>query len=153
MDYAYRGARTLVLLHERRMREFVDTWAKARSSRVALPTTDNPTYRSYETLLHHVLNWSREYMVWICEKLDLPNPGIDPVPSEGTIATELHDYLHHLLERWRLPLSGVPKAAFYDRVYTARWDVDYCIDAMLEHAVMHPERHGFQLSEILEGTS
>jgi hypothetical protein len=34
-------------------------------------------------------------------------------------------------------------------LFPSRWNVHYCIDAMLEHAVMHPIRHTFQLQELL----
>jgi hypothetical protein len=38
---------------------------------------------------------------------------------------------------------------FSKPVYSSRWGVNYCVDAMLEHAVMHPERHRFQLLELM----
>ena len=34
--------------------------------------------------------------------------------------------------------------------YPSRWQTRYCIDAMLEHAVMHPIRHAFQLYELIK---
>ena len=33
--------------------------------------------------------------------------------------------------------------------YPSRWQTRYCIDSMLEHAVMHPIRHAFQLEELM----
>jgi hypothetical protein len=33
--------------------------------------------------------------------------------------------------------------------YRSRWQTLYSIDAMLEHAVMHPIRHAFQLEELM----
>lgn len=33
--------------------------------------------------------------------------------------------------------------------YPSRWKTLYCVDAMLEHAVMHPIRHAFQLEELM----
>ena len=35
--------------------------------------------------------------------------------------------------------------------YPSRWQTRYCIDSMLEHAVMHPIRHAFQLDELIKG--
>ncbi len=33
--------------------------------------------------------------------------------------------------------------------YQSRWQTRYCIESMLEHAVMHPIRHAFQLDELI----
>ncbi len=42
-------------------------------------------------------------------------------------------------------MADVPVERFYKPEYEAPWKIRYCIDAMLEHAVMHPIRHRFQL--------
>ena len=66
------------------------------------------------------------------------------------IEAEVDDYLEHLLQQWRKPLVEVRGKRFYQPVYTAPWNVDYCIDALLEHALVHPMRHRFQLQELME---
>ncbi|UCH27568.1 MAG: hypothetical protein JSV66_08025 [Trueperaceae bacterium] len=152
-DYSYRGARAMVLLHERHMRSFVTTWRRAKQSGIKLPVTDDLDYVSLEALLRHALSAARGYMVWMCEKLGLDDPGIDTVPATDEVEAQADRYLDHLLERWRLPLAGVEEERFGTTTYTSRWGVDYCIDAMLEHAVMHPIRHTFQLEELLERQS
>ena len=149
-DYRYRGARALVLLHEQYLQQFLDTWRKAKESGVPLPETDDPSYESFNTLLRHVMRWARGYMKWICEKLELPDPKIKAVPEADVIQAEAEDYLHHLLEQWRKPLIDVPEELFYKPEFTAPWKSDYCIDAMLEHAVMHAILHRVQLEELLE---
>jgi hypothetical protein len=149
-EYHYRGARALVLLHEQHLLQFVDTWKKAKASGVFLPQTDDPNYESFDMLLRHVLRWARGYMNWICEKLELPDPDIKAVPEAEVIEAEVNDYLQHLLKQWRRPLIDVPEERFYKPEFTAPWKSDYCIDAMLEHAVMHPIRHDFQLRELME---
>lgn len=150
MEFSYRGARALVLLHEKYLQQFLDTWKKAKASGISLPITDDPNYESYDMLLRHVLRSARRYMVWMCEKLELSDPEIKPVPEADVIEAEAENYLHHLLEQWRKPLRDVPEERFYKPEYTAPWKSDYCIDAMLEHAVMHPIRHHFQLGELIE---
>jgi hypothetical protein len=150
MNYRYRGARALVLLHEQHLRQFLNTWGKAKEMEISLPKTDDPNYESFEMLLRHVLRWARGYMKWICEKLELPDPEIRAVPESDMIKAEAENYLHHLLEKWRIPLTDVPEEKFYKAEFTAPWKSNYCIDAMLEHAVMHPIRHDFQLREIIE---
>ncbi|GGM00994.1 hypothetical protein GCM10010841_06910 [Deinococcus aerophilus] len=46
-----------------------------------------------------------------------------------------------------MPLAAVENADMEPAVYTP--GMHYWIDAMLEHAVMHPVRHSFQLRELL----
>lgn len=147
--YGYAGARAMVLLHERHLRAFLGTWRRARAADLALPATADPDYASLERLLLHVLGAARGYMVWICSVLGLPDPGIDPAPGAESAEAEAEPYLDHLLARWRLPLTEVAEERFGE-AYPSRWGVPYCVDAMLEHAVMHPIRHRFQLEELLE---
>jgi len=147
--YRYGGARALVLLHDRHLREFLGVWREARARGVELPRTDDPDYFTSDTLLLHVLGAARGYMTWICEQLDLPDPGIEPPPAAGEIALRAEEYMEHVLAGWRKPLVDVPEEKFEPAVYPARWGTPYCIDAMLEHAVMHPIRHTFQLRNLL----
>jgi hypothetical protein len=148
-EYEYPGARALVLLHEKQLREFLESWRLAKSSGVELPETSDPDYASFELLLRHVLGCARSYMVWMCEKLELPDPEIEPAPEEGEIESSSTDYLEHVLQRWREPLAELPEEDFHSSTYATRWKVKYCIDAMLEHAVMHPVRHSFQLRKLM----
>jgi hypothetical protein len=149
-EYTYGGARALIALHEQHMRSFLETWRKAKRADVTLPQTTDPAYKSMETLLRHPLKSSRGYIIWICQKLELPDPGIDPVPELEHIEQSAEEFLAHLLERWELPLRDVPEERFFDRTYISNWDVEYCIEAMLEHAVMHPIRHEFQLINLIK---
>jgi len=148
--YAYRGARADVILHEQYLLKYVDTWRTAKESGMVLPHVDDPDYASLDTLMVHVLKWARYYMVWICECLGLPNPGIRPVPGADSVERELNGYVEHLCSKWRTPLKDVPAERFRKPMYTAKWGIDYCIDAMLEHAVMHPIKHRFQLFELMQ---
>ena len=149
--YAYRGARAMVLLHEEHLRQCLDVWKRAKAVNVQLPQTVDEDYRSLETLLGHVLGAARGYMLWMCKQLNLPDPGIEPAPDAAVVEKEADAYLEHLLERWRLPLAEVEEEKFYHPEYTANEGTHHlCIDVMLEHAVMHPVRHEFQLEELLE---
>ena len=146
--YRYAGARALVRLHERHLWEFWATWCEARAAQVRLPDTDDPNYASLETLLHHLLRSARGYLQWICRQLQLPDPGIDPAPPAECAADQGTAYLRHLLQRWRTPLSGVEAQAFRDRTYPLTLATT-TIEGMLEHAVMHPIRHSFQLRNLI----
>ncbi len=151
-EHAYTGARALIQLHEHEMRAFLSTWQAARKAGVTLPETKDPDYVSMDALLRHVCGAARGYMVWICEKLELPDPGIDSTPGVEGIADEAETYILHVLEKWRTPLVDVPGKR-YEEAYPSRWKTIYCIDAMMEHAVMHPLRHRFQLEKMMAGKS
>ncbi len=145
--YKYRGARASIVLHEVQLNKFIEVWKRAKSSGVSLPVVDDPDYASYGALLEHVFRSARRYMMWACEQLDLPQPKIKPVPK--SFEAEVEPYALHLLEEWRVPLQSVPEKRFFDQEYASPWGVLYCVDAMLEHAVMHPTKHRFQLEELI----
>ena len=149
-EYKYNGARSLVLLHEKHLVSCVQVWREAKRAGIILPETDDENYESMETLLRHILRAARNYMVWICKNMNLPDPQIEMAPEPDLIEKKADEYLTHLIERWRLPLSEIPEEKFHNPTYTSNWGVDYCIDAMLEHAVMHPIRHEFQLKNLIE---
>jgi len=147
-SYKYRGARALVLLHEQYLREFLKTWNVAKAKNIKLPKTDDSNYQTMETLLSHPLRSARSYMIWICEKLGLDDPKIREAPEPGKVEQEAELFLEHLLERWRLPLADIEVKRF-EEVYTSKWGMPLPIEAMLEHAVMHPIRHSFQLKNLM----
>ena len=147
--YKYNGARSLVLLHETHLTSCLKTWQEAKSISIEMPETDDSDYQSLDTLLRHILRAARGYMTWICDKLDLPDPEIEKTPEVDVIETKADEYVIHLLEKWCLPLADIMEDKFHKPTYPSRWGVEYCIDAMLEHAVMHPIRHEFQLSNLI----
>jgi uncharacterized damage-inducible protein DinB len=152
-EYRYSGARSLVLLHEIHLKSCLRTWQEAKSMGAELPKTDDGDYKSLDTLLRHILRAARGYMTWMCNKLDLPDPEIEKTPEAELIAEKADEYVSHLSEKWCLPLAEIPEDKFHKPTYTSRWGVDYCIDAMLEHAVMHPIRHEFQLRYLITNKS
>ncbi|HMN17473.1 MAG: hypothetical protein PHY57_07755 [Ignavibacterium sp.] len=148
-SYKYNGAKALVALQEIHIKEFYNTWKKAKELDIKLPITDDPFYKSLNTLLYHVLRSSRGYIVWICSQLKLPDPKIDEAPLPEIIIENAEKFIEHLVERWKLPLRNVEPELFEDKVYKSNWDVDFCIESMLEHAVMHPIRHKYQLDNLI----
>jgi hypothetical protein len=146
--YRYRGARALVLLHDEALRELLPAWRRAKAAGVRLPVTTDPDYASLETLLYHVLRSARGYMTWMCEKLGLPDPGIEAAPEPSRVEQEAGPWVEHLLDRWRLPLAGIEEERF-TATFKTRWGVDMSLESMLEHAVLHPMRHRFQLEELM----
>ena len=147
--FKYNAARSLILLHESHMISFLNTWKKAKELNIKLPVTDDEDYKSLETLLFHVLRASRGYITWICNKLNLADPDIDPPPSLTEIQDKAPDYLVYLFDKWSLPLVNVPEDLFRGSSYKSNWGDDFCIESMLEHAVLHPIRHQFQLENLI----
>lgn len=150
-NYKYRGARACVILQERHLQQFIETWKEARGKSIKLPDVKDPDYASHETLLRHVLRASRGYITWICKVLELPDPEIQPTPEADVIEAESENYLNQLLVKWRMPLVNISEEDYHKPEYKSRWETKYCIDSMLEHAVMHPLRHTFQLKELMKG--
>jgi len=149
LPYRSRAARALVVLHDTHLRRFLVVWKQAQGRSVVLPKTDDPAYASLDTLVRHVLGAARNYMVWICEMLELPDPAIRVPPDAPALSADADSYMEHVLDRWRAPLQDVSDARLDRPEYPSRWQTLYSIDAMLEHAVMHPIRHTFQLEELM----
>ena len=147
--YEYNGARAMVLLHEKHLKSCLQTWQEAKKLNIKLPESDDADYQSLDALLRHILRSARGYMIWMCAKLNLPDPQIERTPDIELIESNADRYLNHILEKWRLPLAEIPEEKFHTPVFKSNWGVDYCIDAMLEHAVMHPIRHEFQLKNLI----
>ncbi len=150
LQYRSRAVRAMVLLHEGHLRRFVRTWGLALAASVDLPPARDPAYASLGALGHHVLGAAGGYMAWMCEMLKLPDPGIRPAPDAAAIVQDADDYMEHVLERWRAPLLDVSDDCLETPEYPSQWKTRYCIDSMLEHAVMHPIRHAFQLDELIQ---
>ncbi|GMA13872.1 hypothetical protein E5F05_17525 [Deinococcus metallilatus] len=147
-NYQSRAIRALVLLHERHLRDFVQVWRQAKKGGVVLPVTGEDQYRSLENLLLHVFQSGRQYLARMCEHLGRPDPELAEPPSPGDIEAQAGPYCEYLLGRWRTVLTDVQDSELEPEVYTP--GMHYWIDAMLEHAVMHPIRHEFQLRELQE---
>jgi len=124
-DFQYRGARAMVILHERYLREFVEVWKRARISGVKLPQTDDPSYQSWDTLLKHLIRAARGYMVWTCEKLELSDPQIN-IPTEPEVfAADVDRILEHVLDKWWRPLAICRRSVSFSRSSSraGRWSI------------------------------
>ncbi len=146
--YEYPGAGRLVRLHERHLSTFVELWKQASARSLALPSDAGEAYRSPAHLLHHVLGCARSYLAWSCEVLSLPPLPLAPLASVDELDARVDHEVAVVVDAWRDPLAAVPEPAFHI-VHPSRWGVGYCVDAMLEHAVMHVIRHSHQLEDLL----
>jgi hypothetical protein len=85
---------------------------------------------------------------WTC-----PDPEIRVPPEAAVLSADADSYMEHILDKWRAPLQNVDDERLERPEYPSRWKTVYSIDAMLEHAVMHPIRHAFQLDELMSPPS
>lgn len=150
-NYKYRGAQVLVALHDAQLREFLGVWRQFEALGLELPASTSPDYASREALLAHVLGAAARYLIWMCEKLDLPRPELDERPDPARLPAGADRYLEDVLAAWQWPLRGVTEEQADNQAFTSRWGIPYSIDAMLEHAVMHPLRHAYQLRGLMAG--
>jgi len=148
-EYVYGGARAMVALHDTEMRRFLEVWKRARAADLPLGETKDRDYASLEHLLIHVLACAAGYMRWMCEVLELEVPDMPKPPEPEEAAAVADEYLERALALWRDPLAGVEEERFYRPEHASRWKTLYCVDSMLEHAVMHPIRHRYQLEQML----
>ena len=71
-------------------------------------------------------------------------------PDAMDIVRDADSYMEHVLERWAAePLREISDEQLETPEYPSHWRTRYCVDSMLEHAVMHPIRHAFQLDELI----
>ena len=126
LPYRSRAVRAMLLLHEEHLRRFVHTWRLALAASVSLPPTDDSAYASLGALGRHVLSAAGGYMVWMCEVLTLPDPGIRSAPDVAAMVRDADDYLEHVIERWRTPLQEVPDERLETPEYPSRWQTRYC---------------------------
>ncbi|HZW99907.1 MAG TPA: VOC family protein [Trueperaceae bacterium] len=148
-EFAYRGARVLIALHEKELRAFLPVWRRFDASGIQLPRTDDEDYVSNGHLLVHVLRASGRYLTWACRQLGLPDPEIAETPAPPDAAEHAEEFLEHVLSRWRGALAEVPAERFEDKAYVSNWGAPMTIESMLEHAFTHPARHTFQLEELM----
>jgi len=152
-EYAYGGARVMVAMHARYLREFMETWRRFDARGLDLPETSNPNYASREALLAHVLGCATRYLTWICAQLDLPMPALEEYPEVAGFSARAEAYMEDVLAAWEVPLRRVTEEQADGQAFVSRWGIPYSVDAMLEHAVMHPIRHSYQLDELLRGSA
>lgn len=149
--YAHGGVRALVALHDKHLREFAALWRREEAEGLPLPAESRADYGSMEGLLAHVLGAAGSYLIWICEQLELPRPELERDPDPQGFAARADAHLEAVLAAYGTALRTVTEAQADEPAYLSRWGTPYCIDAMLEHAVMHPIRHTRQLERWLQG--
>jgi len=132
-----RGVRALVHLQMAEMDRLFVVWKQAKRAGVKLPRTTDPAYQSIDLLMRHPLRSCRGYLTWLCEVLGRPDPRVPDPPEAERVAAQGAAYLKVLDS--------------FD-THNARWGAPMTVEAMFEHAVVHPMRHRFQLEELIAKT-
>ncbi|MDM7913766.1 MAG: DinB family protein, partial [Candidatus Eisenbacteria bacterium] len=115
-----------------------------------LPKSSDPAYANLDALIAHPLRSARGYVTWICDKLGFPPPQIPEPPAPERVELEAETYLDALFRGWEDSLAPLTDEILdANEVYPARWGTPMAIEAMLEHAVVHPMRHRAQLVRLL----
>jgi hypothetical protein len=143
------AVRSCVELHEIELNRFYETWTEFRSSGVPLPKTSDPAYASPDHLGGHVLRSARNYLTWIGECTGRPVNDVDPDADVTRIAAKGREFADDVLAAWRRHLPALTDSDLSPTVYKSRWNEDYSIEQMLEHAVVHPMRHRIQLERLM----
>jgi hypothetical protein len=138
------------MLQMAEMRRLFLVWKKAKRLSVKLPATRDPAYGSLDLLMRHPLRSCRGYLTWLCEVLDRPDPGVFDPPEPKDVAKKGEAYLNLLERKWRAHMAWMPNEVLDSSVvHTSRWGAPMTVEAMFEHALVHPMRHRFQLEELI----
>jgi len=146
-EYLYRGARSLNEIMKQNLTGFILSWDKAKNMKIPLTSTNDPDYKSYLSLLRHVFNANRRHYLWICEKLEItPENEFEYIDAELS-KDFLVKYIEQIYNSWTQLLSNILMDKFFDNEYDCYFGPKMGIEAMLEHAAIHPLRHKFQIDE------
>lgn len=153
MEFRSRAVLSLVELHEREMRAFLELWKRFLASGLPLPEAHgDASYESREKLVGHVMMAARGYLTRIGEWLGRPVTDVDTSQDAGEISTRAPQFLDSVLAAYRSNLAAVTTEELEPQSHRTRWGELMSVEMLLEHAVVHPMRHRIQLERILAGS-
>ena len=151
MEYRSRAVRSLVELHDRELRSFLEAWKRFEASGLSLPEAHgDESYASHEKLAAHLMMSARGYLTRVGEWVQRPVTDVDDTKDTAAIAARLSEFAQHVLEAYPRHLSRVTDDELDKQVHKTRWGDLMSVEMRLEHAVVHPMRHRIQLERMLE---
>ena len=152
MEFRSRAVRSLVELHEREMRSFLDAWKRFVAANLPMPESHgDKSYESREHLAGHVLMAARGYLTRIGEWVGRPVTDVDASQEAREIASHAAPFAEEILAAYRRHLAAVTQEELEPQSHRTRWGDLMSVEMLLEHAVVHPMRHRIQLERLLEG--
>ena len=153
MEFRSRAVRSLVELHERELRSFLQVWRRFAASDLPMPEAHgDKSYESRERLAGHVLIAARNYLTRIGEWVARPVSDVDAGEDPHSIVTRASEFADDMIAAYRRHLALVTDEELDKQIHRTRWDELMSVENLLEHAVVHPMRHRIQLERILEGS-
>lgn len=151
MEFRSRAVRSLVELHEREMRSFLEVWRRFVAADLPMPEAHgDQSYESRERLAGHVLMAARGYLTRIGEWVGRPVSDVDGSQDPHEIVARASDFADGVLSAYRRHLAEISDQELDQQVHRTRWGELMSVEQLLEHAVVHPMRHRIQLERILE---
>ena len=152
MPFRSRAVDSLVELHEREMRAFLEVWGRYVASSLPLPEArGDESYTSHDRLGGHVLLAARNYLTRIGEWVGRPVTDVDACQDPGEALGRAEAFAADVLAAYRRHLAEVTTEELEAQVHRTRWGELMSVENLLEHAVVHPMRHRLQLERILAG--
>ena|SRR5438094_1242636 len=153
MEFRSRAVRSLVELHEREMRSFLEVWGRFVAAGLPVPEAHgDKSYESRERLAGHVLMAARGYLTRIGEWVSRPVTDVDASEDPHEIFTRASEFADNVLAAYRRHLAQISNEELEPQVHRTRWGELMSVENLLEHAVVHPMRHRIQLERMLEGS-
>ena len=151
MPFRSRAVSSLVELHERELRTFLEVWGRFEASGLPMPEAHgDDSYESRERLIGHVLMAARGYLTRIGEWVGRPVTDVDASQDPHDVARRPKEFAEDVLAAYRRHLAEITPEEVDPQVHRTRWGELMSVDNLLEHAVVHPMRHRIQLERILE---
>mgnify|MGYP003694792341 CR=1 FL=1 len=152
MEFSSRAVRSLVELHEREIRSFLEVWKRFVAADLPMPEAHgDESYESRERLAGHVLMSARGYLTRIGEWVGRPVSDVDGSQDPLDVAARTATFADDVLGAYRRHLGVITDQELEPQVHRTRWGELMSVENLLEHAVLHPMRHRIQLERLLEG--
>lgn len=152
MLFRSRAVRSLVELHERELRSFLETWKRFAAAGLPMPEAHgDEDYVDRERLAGHVFMAARGYLTRIGEWVNRPVTDVDGSQDPREIMSRAAEFSEGVLAAYRRHLAEVTPEELEPQVHRTRWGALLSVEHLLEHAVVHPMRHRIQLERILDG--
>ena len=153
MEFRSRAVRSLVELHEKELRSFLEVWKRFVAVGAPMPEArGDQDYENQQRLAGHVLMAARRYLTRIGEWVGRPVNDVDASEDPYEIVTRAPEFANQLLAAYRRHLAAITDQEFEPQIHKARTGEHMSVEQLLEHAVVHPMRHRIQLERILEGS-